>query len=68
MEQFANEGLMLPEQVFDGVGDNSTHHFAVGEGTNSATPLAWSHAEYIKLVKSLADRNIWDSYPIARRP
>lgn len=67
MEQFANEGLMLPEQVFDGVGDNSTHHFAVGEGTNSATPLAWSHAEYIKLVKSLADRNIWDSYPVARR-
>ncbi len=68
MEQFANEGLMLPEQVFDGVGDNSTHHFAIGEGTDSATPLAWSHAEYIKLVKSLADRAIWDSYSVARRP
>ncbi len=66
MEQFANEGLMLPEQVFDGVGSNSTHQFTVGEGTDSATPLAWSHAEYIKLVKSLTDRNTWDSYSIAR--
>ncbi|HCK79877.1 MAG TPA: glucan 1,4-alpha-glucosidase [Candidatus Competibacteraceae bacterium] len=66
MEHFANEGLMLPEQVFDGVGDNSTHHFLPGEGTNSATPLAWSHAEYIKLVKSLTDRATWDSYSVAR--
>ncbi len=66
MEYFANDGLMLPEQVFDGVGDNSTHHYAVGEGTDSATPLAWSHAEYIKLVRSLTDRNVWDSYQVVR--
>ncbi|MEW6519999.1 MAG: glucan 1,4-alpha-glucosidase [Thermodesulfobacteriota bacterium] len=66
MEHFANEGLMLPEQVFDGVGDNSTHHYAVGEGTDSATPLAWCHAEYIKLVRSLTDRNVWDSYQVVR--
>jgi len=66
MEYFANEGLMLPEQVFDGAGNNSTHNFTVGEGTNSATPLAWSHAEYVKLVKSLADKNTWDSYSIVR--
>ncbi|MBU4261526.1 MAG: glucan 1,4-alpha-glucosidase [Proteobacteria bacterium] len=66
MEYFANEGLMLPEQVFDGVGDNATHHYAVGEGTDSATPLAWSHAEYIKLVRSLADRNVWDSCQLVR--
>lgn len=66
MEFFANEGLMLPEQVYDGVGDNSTHHFTVGEGTDSATPLAWSHAEYIKLVRSMTDANTWDSYQIVR--
>ncbi|MCL6584673.1 MAG: glucan 1,4-alpha-glucosidase [bacterium] len=62
MEYFANEGLMIPEQVWDGVGHNS-QNFIKGEGTNSATPLAWSHAEYVKLVRSLADKNIWDSYP-----
>jgi glucoamylase len=66
LECFANEGLMLPEQVWDGVGNNSTYNFATGEGTNGATALAWSHAEYVKLVRSLADGDTWDSYPIVR--
>ena len=34
---------MLPEQVFE----------ASGEGTGAATPLAWSHAEYVKLLWSM---------------
>ncbi|TDI98288.1 MAG: glucan 1,4-alpha-glucosidase [Caldithrix sp.] len=66
MEHFANEGMMLSEQIWDGVGSNAAHNFATGEGTNSATPLAWTHAEYIKLVKSLTDKNTWDSYSIVR--
>ncbi|MGV6477025.1 glucan 1,4-alpha-glucosidase [Azotobacter vinelandii] len=64
MELFANEGLMLPEQVWDGVGDNSRHGYVKGEGTDSATPLAWSHAEYVKLVRSLTDQKVWDHYPV----
>lgn len=63
LEAFANEGLMLPEQVWDGVGDNSTYQYTKGQGTNSATPLAWTHAEYIKLLRSLNDRKVWDHYP-----
>lgn len=43
---FANDGLMIPEQVFE----------KTGEGTGSATPLAWAHAEYIKLLWSLEAR------------
>ena len=66
MESFANEGLMLPEQVWDGVGNNNTYNYPTGKGTNSATPLAWSHAEYVKLVRSIADQNTWDSYSIVR--
>jgi glucoamylase len=66
MECFANDGLMLPEQVWDGVGNNDIYSFATGEGTNGATALAWTHAEYIKLVKSLTDGNTWDSYQIVR--
>ncbi|MGA1791304.1 MAG: glucan 1,4-alpha-glucosidase [bacterium] len=65
MECFANEGLMIPEQVWDGIGVNS-QGFIKGEGTNSATPLAWAHAEYVKLVRSLHDRSIWDSYSIVK--
>jgi len=64
MELFANEGLMLPEQVWDGVGDGSRHNYVMGEGTDSATPLAWTHAEYIKLLRSAADESVWDRYDI----
>lgn len=64
MEHFANEGLMLPEQVWDGVGENSPNGYTKGEGTNSATPLAWTHAEYVKLLRSLTDKQVWDHYSI----
>lgn len=60
MELMANEGLMIPEQVFEGVGAAGPHNYTVGEGTNSATPLAWSHAEYVKLLRSVRDRKVWD--------
>jgi glucoamylase len=63
MELFANDGLMIPEQVWDGVGREPGHGYVAGEGTNSATPLAWSHAEYVKLLRSVADRQVWDFYP-----
>lgn len=66
MEYFANEGLMLPEQVFDGVGENKVYQYRLGQGTSSATPLAWTHAEYIKLLRSLSDQQIWDQYPVVR--
>jgi glucoamylase len=68
MESFANDGLLLPEQVWDGVGNRTVHGYQPGRGTNSATPLAWTHAEYIKLLRSLADRQVWDRYaPVAER-
>lgn len=68
MESFANDGLLLPEQVWDGVGDATPHSYRPGQGTNSATPLAWTHAEYIKLLRSLADRAVWDRYaPVEER-
>lgn len=61
MEYFANEGMMLPEQVYDGVGVPSPG-YKIGEGTNGATPLAWTHAEYLKMLRSLYDQKIWDKY------
>lgn len=68
MESFANGGLLLPEQVWDGVGNPTPHGYRPGQGTNSATPLAWTHAEYIKLLRSLADRAVWDRYaPVEER-
>ena len=53
---------MLPEQVWDGVGSNEKYGYKLGQGTNGATPLAWTHAEYVKLLRSYADQQVWDNY------
>ncbi|MEP9381831.1 glucan 1,4-alpha-glucosidase [Nocardioides sp. KR10-350] len=46
----ANDGYMIPEQVWD---EPSTSDFTFGEGTGSATPLAWSMAQYVRLAQSI---------------
>lgn len=67
MEAFANDGLMLPEQAWDGVGHATRYQYQLGQGTNSATPLAWTHAEYIKLVRSMTDKQVWDHYELVSK-
>ncbi|HYN84654.1 MAG TPA: glycoside hydrolase family 15 protein [Pyrinomonadaceae bacterium] len=55
---FANEGLMIPEQVWDRR-ESPTPDFRFGEGTGSATPLAWSMAQFIRLAASVRlNRNV----------
>jgi glucoamylase len=54
MAYAANDGLMLPEQVWDGRPPTGTHGFQPGKGTFSATPLAWTHAQFIRLAWSIA--------------
>ncbi len=49
MQKFANAGGMIPEQVWDEA-DPSAFGFHFGEGTSSATPLAWSMAQFLRLV------------------
>lgn len=59
---FANDGLMIPEQVWD-----RAENF--GRGTGSATPLAWSMAQFIRLAMSIergrnveTPRVVWERY------
>ncbi len=54
MENFANAGGMLPEQVWHGEELPGTP-FKPGAPTGSAMPLCWTHAEYLTLVRSRAD-------------
>jgi glucoamylase len=49
MAGFANDGLMLPEQVWD-LKKAPNASFRFGAGTGSATPLAWSMAQFIRLA------------------
>ena len=62
MENFANEGGMLPEQVWDEP-DLSEARMFKGAPTGSAMPLCWAHAEYLSLVRSFKDRQIFDRMP-----
>ena len=65
MANFANEGLMIPEQVWDSpnvprtVDKQFIPELKFGEGTGSATPLAWSMAQFIRLAMNLkAGKNL----------
>ena len=52
MIAMAGEGGMLPEQVWDSLAIPE-RHLSPGKPTGSAMPLAWAHAEFVKLVFSL---------------
>jgi glucoamylase len=54
IENFANEGGMITEQLWDGP-DLPDAHMKRGCPTGAAMPLCWSHAEYIALVRSCHD-------------
>jgi glucoamylase len=56
MTRFANDGSMIPEQIWDRRGSPPVRF---GAGTGSATPLAWSMAQFIRLAINLQKkRNI----------
>ncbi|MEZ5425356.1 MAG: glycoside hydrolase family 15 protein [Pyrinomonadaceae bacterium] len=65
MMGFANEGLMIPEQIWDkketpaNIDRQFVPELKFGEGTGSATPLAWSMAQFIRLAVNLKEeRNL----------
>src|SRR5215217_1344163 len=49
-----NDGYMLPEQVWDDFPPLGQPGFPSGEGTFSATPLAWTHGQFIRLAWSIS--------------
>jgi glucoamylase len=49
----AGPGLMLPEQVWDDHPPAGQPGIAPGTGTLSATPLAWTHAQFVRLAWSI---------------
>jgi glucoamylase len=59
MESFANEGGMFPEQIWDSQ-DIPEKELYFGKATGSAMPLAWAHAEYLKLCRSIKLKQVFD--------
>jgi glucoamylase len=62
LESFANEGGLLPEQVWDAA-DIPERDLYLGKPSGSAMPLVWAHAEYLKLRRSLREGRLFDLPP-----
>jgi glucoamylase len=62
MAAFANDGGMIPEQIWDSR-DIPDRELFFGRPSGSAMPLVWAHAEYVKLVRSLHDGRVFDTPP-----
>jgi glucoamylase len=62
MARQTSECGMIPEQVWDAA-DMPEHFLFNGHPTGSGMPLAWAHAEYIKLLRSLHEGVVWDRIP-----
>ncbi len=62
MEAFASSTALLPEQVWDEP-DRPELFMYFGRPTGGAMPLVWAHAEYLKLVRSAADGQVFDLIP-----
>jgi len=61
-EAMAGDGGLLPEQTWDTT-DHPDRELFIGRPAGSAMPLVWAHAEYLKLVHSIADGRIFDMPP-----
>ena len=67
MEGFASAAGLLPEQVWDGQ-ERPFRNCFPGKPTGAAMPLAWAHAEYIRLLRSAHDGRVFDLLdPVADR-
>jgi GH15 family glucan-1,4-alpha-glucosidase len=66
MQAFANDGLMIPEQVWDR-NESPRSGLQFGEGTGSATPLAWSMAQFVRLAMSVKQGHNVETPEIVRQ-
>jgi glucoamylase len=66
LESFAGQGLMLPEQLWDGP-DMPGRGLKFGSPNGSACPLGWAHAEYLELLVTIALAGFPDIVMPARR-
>jgi glucoamylase len=62
IEGFASDTGLLPEQIWDEA-DIPEADMYFGQPTGSAMPLMWAHAEYIKLLRSYHDGQVFDFIP-----
>jgi glucoamylase len=66
-EAFSTGVGLFPEQIWDQP-DIPEEHMFFGRATGAAIPLMWAHAEYVKLLRSMVDNQVYDLIePVAAR-
>jgi glucoamylase len=66
IEEFSSFGGMLPEQIWD-YADLPSEGMYFGRSAGSAQPLVWAHAEYLKLLRSVADGKVFDRISVVEK-
>jgi glucoamylase len=62
LEAFAEPTGLLAEQIWDQP-DSPDGRMKFGRPTGAAMPLMWAHAEYIKLLRSVSEGQVFDLIP-----
>ena len=58
---------LIPEQIWDAP-DIPDQHMFFGRPTGSAIPLMWAHADFVKMMRSIIDKKVFDLLdPVAER-
>jgi len=67
IENFTTGIGLIPEQIWDGP-DMPEKHLCFGGPTGAANPLMWAHSEYVRLLRSVVDKRVFDLIePVAQR-
>jgi glucan 1,4-alpha-glucosidase len=66
MLKMGNAGGMLSEQVWD-LKDSSRPWLKFGEGTGSATPLAWTNAQFVRLAVAIKEGKLPEALDVVKK-
>ncbi|MDT7725781.1 MAG: glucoamylase [Actinomycetota bacterium] len=61
-----SSGDTMPEQVWDENSPSSQTGFPAGTPTQSATPLAWTHAQYVRLAWAVQTQTVIEQPQVVR--
>ena len=66
LARVSGTGDTMPEQVWDENAPSGQPGFPTGKGTESATPLAWTHAQFIRLAWSVPEEKVIEQPAVVR--
>ncbi|MGH3899960.1 MAG: glycoside hydrolase family 15 protein, partial [Pseudonocardiaceae bacterium] len=66
LARVSGTGDTMPEQVWDENAPSGQPGFPTGKGTESATPLAWTHAQFVRLAWSVQEKKVIEQPAVVR--